>query len=166
MVILVDGGSTHNFIQTRVAKFLALPSSPTATLRVMVGNGHTLDYDTLSSQVPLSIQGHDFRLDLYHLPLCGADIVLWVQWPHPNHDFHTYGPPHHAPPTPSTASAHQIKRLAQTQSISSLFHITATQTPSSPPPSYIPPPPQLTSVLDRYFHIFADPTQLPPSHNI
>lgn len=64
MVILVDGGSTHNFIQTRVAKFLALPSSLTATLRVMVGNGHTLDYDTLSSQVPLSIQGHDFRLDL------------------------------------------------------------------------------------------------------
>ena len=71
-----------------------------------------------------------------------------------------------APPTPSTASAHPIKRLAQTQSISSLFHITATQTPSSPPPSYIPPPPQLTAVLDRYFHIFADPTQLPPSHNI
>lgn len=48
VVILVDGGSTHNFIQSRVAKFLTLPSTPTSALRVMVGNDHTLDCDTLS----------------------------------------------------------------------------------------------------------------------
>lgn len=80
VVILVDDGSTHNFIQSRVANFLALPITPTSALRVMVGNGHTLDCDTISFQVPLSIKGHDFRLDLYHLPLCGGDIVLGVQW--------------------------------------------------------------------------------------
>lgn len=79
VVILVDDGSTHNFIQSRVANFLALPITLTSALRVMVGNGHTLDCDTISFQVPLSIKGHDFRLDLYHLPLCGADIVLGVQ---------------------------------------------------------------------------------------
>lgn len=76
----MDGGSTHNFVQSRVAKFLSLPTTPTPALRVMVGNDHTLDCDTLSLQVPLRIQGHEFSLDLYHLPICGADIVLGVQW--------------------------------------------------------------------------------------
>lgn len=80
VIILIDGGSTHNFVQSRVAKFLALPATPTSALRVMVGNGHTLDCDTFSPQVPLEIQHHQFTLDLFHLPICGADIVLGVQW--------------------------------------------------------------------------------------
>ena len=54
VVVLVDGGSTHNFVQSRVAKFLALLATPTPALRVMVGHGHTLDCDTLSLQVPLT----------------------------------------------------------------------------------------------------------------
>ena len=182
-VILVDGGSTHNFIQTRVAKFLALPTAPTAALRVMVGNGHTLDCDTMSSQVSLFIQGHEFRLDLYHLPICRVDIVLVVQWLkllgpittdylNLTMTFLHMGLPitlhADAPPTPSHASAHQLKCLAQTQSISALFHITTTTTPvlSSPPPSTSPIPSQIASVLDKFPHIFAEPTQLPPNRNI
>lgn len=39
LTILVDGGSTHNFMQLRVAKFLGLPSTPITLLPVMVGNG-------------------------------------------------------------------------------------------------------------------------------
>lgn len=178
VVILVDGGSTHNFIQSRVAKFLTLPTTPTAALKV--GNGHTLDCDTISFQVPLSIQGHDFRLDLYHLPLCGADIVLGVQWlkflgPITT-DYHNLtmtfvhmGQPitlnADAPPIPSAASVHKLKRLAQTQSISALFHISTTPVLPSPPSPSLSIPPQITSVLDKYPLIFAEPTHLPPSPN-
>lgn len=78
VIILVDDSSTYNFIQSRVAKFLDLPSTPTTTLLIMVGNDHTLDCDTLSLQVPILIHGHSFTLDLFHLPICGADIVLGV----------------------------------------------------------------------------------------
>lgn len=42
VTILVDSGSTHNFVQPRVAKFLSLPMEDTKTLRVMVGNGSVL----------------------------------------------------------------------------------------------------------------------------
>lgn len=38
LTILV-GGSTHNFAQLRVPKFLGLPSTPIDPLLVMVGNG-------------------------------------------------------------------------------------------------------------------------------
>lgn len=38
MTILVDRGSTHNFVQPRVASFLNLPTSSIDLLQVMVGN--------------------------------------------------------------------------------------------------------------------------------
>lgn len=37
--ILIDSGNAHNFLQDRVAKFLGLPTSPTTSFHVMVGNG-------------------------------------------------------------------------------------------------------------------------------
>jgi len=49
VIILVDSGSTHNFIQSHIAKFLHLPSTLTPTLRVMVGNGNTLCQTLISS---------------------------------------------------------------------------------------------------------------------
>ncbi|XP_006596879.1 uncharacterized protein [Glycine max] len=179
VVILVDGGSTHNFIQSYVAKFLRPPSSRTPLLRVMVGNGHTLDCDTFSLQVPLSIQGHDFTIDLFQLPLCGAYIVLGMQWlkhlgpittdyTSLTMTFSNLGQQitlhADAPHTPSPTLAHQLKCLAQTQSISALFHITPIPEHPFPFPTHIPssPPPHITSILDRYPTIFAEPTQLPP----
>ena len=39
VVILVDGGSTHNFIQAPLARLLGLSSRTTNPLSVMVGNG-------------------------------------------------------------------------------------------------------------------------------
>ena len=184
VVILVDGDSTHNFIQSGVAKFLTLPSAPTTALRVMVGNGYTLDCDTLSLQVLVSIQGHSFTLDLFLLPICGADIELGVQWLKllgpitTNYQALTMTFVHmgrkitfrvDAPPLPSSASAHHNKRLAQIQSISALFPITTTPahpSPSSPPTNIVHTPAQITSVITRYTGIFTEPSQLPPPCNI
>ena len=70
-----------------------------------------------------------------------------------------------APPIPSAASIHKLKRLAQTQSISALFHISTTPVLPSPPSPSLSIPPQITSVLDKYPLIFAEPTHLPPSPN-
>ena len=38
--ILIDGGSTHNFIQEHLVSALGLSTQPTQLLQVMVGNGH------------------------------------------------------------------------------------------------------------------------------
>lgn len=80
VIILVDSGSTHNFIQPRVAKFLNLPLEDTTPLRVMVGNGSVLDCQQLSPATKLLIQDHTFTITLRVLPLSGADIVLGVEW--------------------------------------------------------------------------------------
>lgn len=55
--ILVDGGSSDNFIQPRVAQVLRLPVEPAPNLRVLVGNGQILKAEGLIQQLPLQIQG-------------------------------------------------------------------------------------------------------------
>lgn len=42
VIILVDFGSTHNFMDSKLAKNLNLPIEPAVTLRVMVTNSVTL----------------------------------------------------------------------------------------------------------------------------
>ena len=76
----MDKGSTHNFIQTRIAQNLGLPIQPSPHLNVTVGNGDSLRCMGLCSQVPLHLAQTYFLVDFYLLPIYGADLVLGVQW--------------------------------------------------------------------------------------
>ncbi|KHN22723.1 Laccase-22 [Glycine soja] len=60
LTILIDSGSTHNFLQARVAQFLNLPVETTRPLRVLIGNGSVLDCNQHCPDTQLSIQGHSF----------------------------------------------------------------------------------------------------------
>lgn len=80
VVILIDGGNTHNFVQERLVKNLGLMSQPTQSLRVMVGNGNEVDCHRIFQGITVHVQGRVIIIDLHVLPLCGADIVLGVQW--------------------------------------------------------------------------------------
>ena len=80
VTILIDSGSTHNFIQPRVAKFLNLPVKDTLPLMVMVGNGSVMTCSQLCSDTKLLIQDHTFTVTLRILPLSEAEVVLGVEW--------------------------------------------------------------------------------------
>lgn len=81
VVVLVDGGSTHNFIQQELVVQLNLPCRETPfPLRVMVGNSQQLLCTSLCEMVSLTIQSTQFIVDLHVLPISGANIVLGVQW--------------------------------------------------------------------------------------
>lgn len=80
VVILVDDNNTHNFIQARLAAFLHLDQVPSTTMRVMIGNGGTIECNTKCPSIPILIQGYSFSIDLYQLPIGGANIILEVQW--------------------------------------------------------------------------------------
>lgn len=54
-VILIDGGSTHNFIQNRVVKFLGLQISKASKFYVMVGNGDKLLCNSSYANVPIKL---------------------------------------------------------------------------------------------------------------
>ena len=78
--VLVDSGSTHNFIQERIAKQLGLPIILSKHFKVYVGNGDFLICDSKCVNVQLCVQGHKFVMDLFILPVQGADVVLEIQW--------------------------------------------------------------------------------------
>jgi len=78
ITVLVDSGSTHNFIQDRKAKFLGLKVILTQGFHVLVGNGDELSCSAICKQVPLYLRKHKFLVDLFVLPLSGAELVLGV----------------------------------------------------------------------------------------
>jgi len=80
VVVLIDGGSMHNFVQTHLIRPLGLTAQATQPLRVVVGNGNEVLCQQLCTGVTVTIQNQDFTMDLHALPLCDVDIVLGVQW--------------------------------------------------------------------------------------
>jgi len=79
VVILVGGGSTHNFVQEHLVKSLGLKAQPTPPLRMLVGNGNELECHHLCRDVKILVQGKTFMVDLHVFPLCGTDVILGVQ---------------------------------------------------------------------------------------
>jgi predicted aspartyl protease len=52
LTILIDSGSTHNFIQDRIATQLGLTLEPTQSFQVLVGNGEELNWALTSVTTP------------------------------------------------------------------------------------------------------------------
>ncbi|KAK6911287.1 hypothetical protein RJ641_023380 [Dillenia turbinata] len=72
MVVLIDSGSTQNFISERMTNLLQLLVMPTKPFSVKVANGKPLQRQ--------GIQGILFILTLYTIPLIELDLVLGVHW--------------------------------------------------------------------------------------
>ena len=84
--LLLDSGSTHNFIDANLALKLDCRVDTISPLWVKVADGGQLKCDSLIKNFTWKMQGHLFTADLLLLPLSGSDIVLGVQW------FSTLGP--------------------------------------------------------------------------
>lgn len=80
VIILIDGGSTHNFTQERLFEALGLRTQPTYSLRFMVGNGNELDCLHFCGNVSIHVHGHVFTIGFHILPLRGEDLILGIQW--------------------------------------------------------------------------------------
>ncbi|XP_041009414.1 uncharacterized protein LOC121253468 [Juglans microcarpa x Juglans regia] len=80
VMVLIDSGSTHNFISDRLASSLCLPVVPTEPFIVRVANGERLKCQGRFDKVLVNLQGTEFYPTLFSLPLSGLDLVLGIQW--------------------------------------------------------------------------------------
>ncbi|KAF5470911.1 hypothetical protein F2P56_011397 [Juglans regia] len=80
LTILIDSGSTHNFVDTAVASKCGLAIQQSEPLQVRIANDDLVASEGKCCNVPLLIQGTTFLSDLLTLKLGGCDIVLGVQW--------------------------------------------------------------------------------------
>lgn len=74
--VLVDGGSSDNFLQPRIAHFLKMPIEPSPNANVLVGNGELMAAEGLVKNLTVSLQGHELTVPVYLLPVSGADLIL------------------------------------------------------------------------------------------
>lgn len=80
VIILIDNGSSRNFINQTLANKLHLKATQVEPFKVKVASGEGLRCDITYKDIPIKVQGLTIRADLYALPLVGLDIILGVQW--------------------------------------------------------------------------------------
>ncbi|XP_042958052.1 uncharacterized protein LOC122293563 [Carya illinoinensis] len=77
--ILVDSGSTHNFLDPLVVQTAKLKVHKDSKLQVEVANGDKLISGGRCEEV-IKVQDSKFRIPFHVLTLGGCDMVLGVQW--------------------------------------------------------------------------------------
>ena len=175
--VLVDGGSSLNFIQTQMAHTLGLAHSASPTLKVLVGNGEELLSTQVCKGVQLEIQGHISTIDLYVINLSGPDVVLGTPWLESlgpiimdyaaltmqfNVGLDTVVLKGETGPIATSISLLQLKKLTETEPTTQLFSLSIIDTTTLSPPIVPHPNTQIQSLLDRYNSLFSEPTHLPP----
>jgi hypothetical protein len=80
VVVLIDTGSTHSFVDPNVASKAQLPADEKGQLTVMVADGATLSCQGQCKAVSILLQGCKFSVTLHLLVLGGCDVVLGVDW--------------------------------------------------------------------------------------
>jgi hypothetical protein len=80
ILILVDSGSTHNFISDNLVRELKLTSQFVTPFGVQIGNGDIIRCNRLLKGINLKIGTLQITQDFYPFSLGGADVVLCIQW--------------------------------------------------------------------------------------
>ena len=80
LIILIDSGSTHSFIDANVAGELQLPVENSPVLAVTVANGSVMLCDSYTAGFTWFMQSYEFVVDLRILKLGRCDMVLGVDW--------------------------------------------------------------------------------------
>jgi len=80
LLILVDSGSSHSFINASIADKLQGVQRMPDTISVQVANGGILHCSTHIPAVVWSIQDYSFSSDLRVLPLKHFDLILGMDW--------------------------------------------------------------------------------------
>ncbi|GJR30316.1 retrotransposable element Tf2 [Tanacetum coccineum] len=77
--VLIDSGSTHNFLDLRVAKKLGCKLKATCSMDVSVANRQIMNGSYECKGFKWTLQGVEFTSDVLILPLGGCEMVLGVQ---------------------------------------------------------------------------------------
>ncbi|PWA40826.1 retrotransposon gag domain, Retroviral aspartyl protease [Artemisia annua] len=80
VIILIDPGSTHNFISDALVKGLHLNTQVVARFSVQIGNGDFIRCGHICKNLPIQINELKIVQDFYPFSLGGADLVLGIQW--------------------------------------------------------------------------------------
>ncbi|KAF3782475.1 hypothetical protein EJ110_NYTH34231 [Nymphaea thermarum] len=76
VVVLLDTGATHNFLNSKLASLVEGKTSPQASFNIMIGNESKLACTEICKEVDLMIHKVPFKVDLYLLPIGGVGVQV------------------------------------------------------------------------------------------
>jgi hypothetical protein len=80
VIVLIDSGSTHNFIHYKLAKALNCFVYPTPEFQVMIVDGGTINCLGKCNKINLTMEEYVLNSPMIAIPMGGADVVLGIQW--------------------------------------------------------------------------------------
>lgn len=185
--ILVDSGSTHNFIDEKLVKKLNCPMTSVKAMKVTVANGNQLSCAQMCKDFSWMMQGVWFKADVLAIPLENYDMVLGIQWLSPLGDinwnfanmtmqFHVNNISYVLKGIESnkvslcsmeklTAWLHKSDGVVQSQLFGLQLVSQEDETPHGSKVGQVVPNEALDKLLDTYADVFAVPTTLPPARS-
>ncbi|XP_026383997.1 uncharacterized protein LOC113279516 [Papaver somniferum] len=174
VAVLIDTRSTHSILDATLISKLGLHVTPTGQMLVTVANGESIISQGICHNLSWEMQGYQFSVNLLALPLGGCEIVLGADWLrqlgdvlfnfallrisflHQGRKITLQGT--HSKPSLSLISGSSLVKFLKQNTptiIGQFFSISSTP--------IIPPPPAVSTLLDTFADVFAEPTGLPPS---
>jgi predicted aspartyl protease len=80
VTILIDTGSTNNFLDESIAQNFSIPTEDCEPFEVTLVDGGTFTCNSKCSNVKLAVQDLELQADLYLLPLGDYKVVLGMEW--------------------------------------------------------------------------------------
>lgn len=80
VVVMIDSGASHNFIDPSVLSKAQLSPARNRKLEVLLGTGITVNGSGVCRDVSVSLQSHEFKMNLVVLELGNAEVILGVEW--------------------------------------------------------------------------------------
>ena len=78
--MIIDLGSTHNFIDKILAESLKCLVYPVTNFQVLVANGESIDCAGKCHNIKLSMGEYNLESPMYAFPIGGVDVVMGIQW--------------------------------------------------------------------------------------
>jgi hypothetical protein len=80
VIVLIDSGSTHNFIHYKLVKALNFFVYPAPEFQVMIADGGTINCSGKCNKINLTMGEYVMNSPMIYIPMGGAYVVLGIQW--------------------------------------------------------------------------------------
>jgi hypothetical protein len=80
VIVLIDSGSTHNFIHYKFPKYLNCFVYPTLEFQVMIADGGTIHFLGKCNKINITMGEYVMNSPMIAIPMGGVDVVLGIQW--------------------------------------------------------------------------------------
>jgi hypothetical protein len=78
VIVLIDSGSTHNFIHYKLAKDLNCFVYTTPKFQVMIADGGTINCSGKCNKINLTMGEYVMNSPMISIPMGGVDVVLGI----------------------------------------------------------------------------------------